>query len=114
MRELARPLSRVMLRKTQPHNPALRQACYAIAKHSHTTTKHSDTTFYRSKTMIRGTLFVLAAGLWVGGTVSAQTREEKVRGDKAKVEADGFWIYNDLAKGYAEAKQTGKPILVVM
>lgn len=25
----------------------------------------------------------------------AQTREEKVRGDREKVESDGFWIYND-------------------
>src|SRR5436190_3819787 len=44
----------------------------------------------------------------------AQTREEKVRRDKAKVEADGFWIYNDLAKGFGEAKKTGQPLLVVL
>lgn len=44
----------------------------------------------------------------------AQTREEKVRGDKAKVEAAGFWIYNDLPKAFAEAKQTGKPLVVVL
>ena len=43
----------------------------------------------------------------------AQTREEKVRGDKAKVEADGFWIYNDL-RGFAEAKKTGMPLVVVL
>ena len=29
---------------------------------------------------------------------------QKVRGDKAKVEAAGFWIYNDLPKAVAEAK----------
>src|SRR5438045_621931 len=46
--------------------------------------------------------------------VVAQTREEKVRGDKAKVEADGFWIYNDLARGYSEAKKTGQPLLVAL
>ena len=44
----------------------------------------------------------------------AQSREQKVRGDKSKFEAAGFWIYNDLAKGYAEAKQTGRPLLVVL
>jgi serine protease Do len=44
----------------------------------------------------------------------AKTREEKVRGDKAKVEADGFWIYNDLNRGFAEATKTGQPILVVL
>lgn len=31
---------------------------------------------------------------------SAQSSEQKVRDDKAKVEADGFWIYNDLARFY--------------
>ena len=35
----------------------------------------------------------------------AQTREEKVRGDKAKVEADGFWIYNDLAAGLRRGEE---------
>ncbi len=44
----------------------------------------------------------------------AQTREEIVRGDKAKVEAEGFWIYNDLPAAFAEAKRTGKPIVVVL
>ncbi|WLD12593.1 Trx7/PDZ domain-containing (seleno)protein [Planctellipticum variicoloris] len=43
-----------------------------------------------------------------------KTREEKVREDKQKVEAEGFWIYNDLQKGFAEAKRTGKPLLVVL
>ena len=42
------------------------------------------------------------------------TREQKVRDDKKKVEADGFWIYNDLAKGIAESKKSGKPILAIM
>jgi hypothetical protein len=41
-------------------------------------------------------------------------RETKVRADREKVERDGFWIYNDLAKGFAEAKRTGKPLLVVL
>lgn len=42
------------------------------------------------------------------------SREEKVRADKARVEAEGFWIYNDLDKAYATARETGKPILVVL
>ncbi len=46
--------------------------------------------------------------------LAAQTREEKVRADKKKVESEGFWIYNDLAKGFAEAKETGKPLLVIL
>jgi len=44
----------------------------------------------------------------------AQTREEIVRGDRRKVEAAGFWIYNDLPKAFAESKRTGKPIIVVL
>src|SRR4051812_4193733 len=58
-----------------------------------------------------GSLVILVT---IGTFAVAQTREEKVRGDKAKVEADGFWIYNDLAKGYAEAKKTGQPMVVAL
>ncbi len=42
------------------------------------------------------------------------TREEKVRGDREKVLSEGYWIYNDFQKGIAEAKETGKPLLVVL
>jgi serine protease Do len=43
-----------------------------------------------------------------------QTREQKVREDRKKVEAEGFWIYNDLPNAFAEAKKSGKPLLVVL
>ncbi len=56
----------------------------------------------------------LLIALVLAGSVQAQTREEKVRADRKKVEAEGYWIYNDLAKGFAEAKRTGKPLLVVL
>ncbi len=46
-------------------------------------------------------------------TAFAQTREEKVHTDRAKVEAAGVWIYNDLPRAFAEAKKTGKPMLVL-
>lgn len=52
--------------------------------------------------------------LLVASLAMAQTREEIVRGDKAKVEAEGFWIYNDLPKAFDEARRTGKPIVVVL
>ena len=55
---------------------------------------------------------ILAATLT--STVMAQTREEVVRGDRKKVEAAGFWIYNDLPKAFTEARRTGKPIVVVL
>lgn len=52
--------------------------------------------------------------LLLSTTVLAQTREEKVRGDKKKVESEGFWIYNDLPKAFKQARETGKPIVVVL
>jgi serine protease Do len=60
------------------------------------------------------TLMFTAAMLCLSSTAIAQTREEIVRGDREKVEAAGFWIYNDLPKAFAEAKRTGKPIIVVL
>jgi hypothetical protein len=61
------------------------------------------------------TVFVsLLLGLILAGPAAAQTREEKVQADRKKVEAEGFWIYNDLSKGLAEARKTGKPLLVVL
>lgn len=43
-----------------------------------------------------------------------KTREQKVREDRLRVESEGFWIYNDLPQGYEKARQTGKPLLVVL
>jgi hypothetical protein len=43
----------------------------------------------------------------------AQEREIKVRGDKKRVEGDGYWIYNDLPAGIERAKESKKPLLVV-
>src|SRR5438046_2888727 len=64
--------------------------------------------------MIRACVCWLTILLIIGSSAIAQTREQKVRGDKAKIEADGFWIYNDLARGYAEAKKTGQPLVVAL
>ena len=48
----------------------------------------------------------LMLSLAVAGPVAAQNpREKKVRDDKVKVEADGFWIYNNLPKAIEEAKK---------
>jgi hypothetical protein len=56
-------------------------------------------------------VIVLFAGVSVA---PAQPRDVKVRNDKKKVEADGYWIYNDIPKAFAEAKASGKPIVVVL
>jgi hypothetical protein len=50
----------------------------------------------------------------LASSAGAQTREQKVRADKEKVEAAGFWIYNDLPKAFAEAKKSGKPLVVAL
>ena len=55
--------------------------------------------------------FVAALCLLSGAL--AQDRATKVRNDRARVEGAGFWIYNDLPKGLAEAKRMHKPLLVV-
>ena len=45
---------------------------------------------------------------------AVKDREGAVRGDKAAMENDARWIYNDADRGFAEAKRTGKPLLVVL
>ena len=58
---------------------------------------------------------LIAAVLCIGSNgLTAQTRDELVREDRRKVSEDGFWIYNDLPKAFAEARDSGKPILVVL
>lgn len=60
---------------------------------------------------------IAAVTLIIAVPFSAQAqnpREKKVRDDKVKVEADGFWIYNDLPKAFEQAKADKKPIVVVL
>jgi serine protease Do len=45
---------------------------------------------------------------------TVKDREGAVRQDRAKMENDARWIYNDFEKGFAEAKRTGKPLMVVL
>ena len=59
-------------------------------------------------------MFIMACCLVLAGQAGAQEREEKVRNDRKRVEAEGFWIYNDFARGMAEAKKSGKPLVVVL
>ena len=60
-------------------------------------------------------LSVLALALALTLPSPAQNpREKKVREDKVKVEADGYWIYNNLPKALVEAKASGKPVVVVL
>ena len=53
-------------------------------------------------------------GVMVGAVAAnAQDRDTKVRNDRTDVMAAGRWIYNDLDAGYAEAKRSNKPLLIV-
>jgi hypothetical protein len=45
---------------------------------------------------------------------TVKDREGSVRNDRATLENDARWIYNDWQKGFAEAKRTGKPLLVAL
>ncbi len=45
---------------------------------------------------------------------TVKDREGAVRKDRAALEYDARWIYNDFNAGFAKAKQTGKPLLVVI
>lgn len=45
---------------------------------------------------------------------SVKDREGAVRSDRAKMEKSDRWIYNDYQRGFAEAKKTGKPLMVVL
>jgi len=62
---------------------------------------------------ITATLLLTCLGTIVAAA-EPSPREKKVRADRAKVEAEGFWIYNDLPRGLAEARRTGKPLIVTL
>ena len=60
------------------------------------------------------TLLALTIGIIPGHAAAVKYREGAVRGDKAAMENDARWIYNDVDRGFAEAKKAGKPLLVVL
>ena len=57
---------------------------------------------------------IISQATILSDTSIAQTRDEMVREDRRKITEEGFWIYNDLPRAFANAKQTGKPMLVVL
>ncbi|MCX7666678.1 MAG: PDZ domain-containing protein [Gemmataceae bacterium] len=62
-------------------------------------------------------IYFLAVLLVLMGWVrlEAQTpREKKILNDREKVEKEGFWIYNDLTKGFKLAQEQNKPLIVVL
>ncbi len=65
--------------------------------------------FHRT-TLLTALIFLAGANIFF----AAENRAEKVRADRAEVTAAGRWIYNDLNQGFAEARRTGRPLLVVL
>ncbi|HAL71052.1 MAG TPA: peptidase [Verrucomicrobiales bacterium] len=60
--------------------------------------------------------FILAGLLLCGWGYAAtvKDREGAVRADRAAMENDKRWAYNDIESGFRQAKLTGKPLLVVL
>jgi hypothetical protein len=66
---------------------------------------------------MKPTLLVSALLLTFAALTHAETvkdREGAVRGEKAKMENDTRWNWNDIDSGFRLAKTTGKPLLVVL
>ncbi len=71
----------------------------------------------RARTLPLKALFLLVAFAAIIPSAPAETvkdREGAVRQDKAAMENDKRWAYNDLTRAFAEAKRSGKPLLVVL
>lgn len=64
--------------------------------------------------MIRLLTISLLVRLLAISASAAEDRDTKVRTDRSEVQAAGLWLYNDLPRGFEEARKTGKPLLVVL
>ena len=56
------------------------------------------------------------AGLFIAAAFAETVKDRKgaVLEDRSKMQDDERWIYNDWRRGFAKAKETGKPLLVVL
>lgn len=62
----------------------------------------------------RYSFLIFLLSLQAGSAETVKDREGAVRSDAAKMEDNSRWIYNDIEAGFAEAKRTGKPLMVVL
>ena len=61
--------------------------------------------------------FILSLTAMFAVSAYAETVKDRagaVRNDRAAMEKDARWIYNDFERGFTEAKRSGKPLLVVL
>jgi serine protease Do len=59
-------------------------------------------------------LIALAAAISPLRGEAVKDREGAVRKDRATMQNDARWIYNDVPRGFAEARRTGRPLLVTL
>ncbi len=59
-------------------------------------------------------LLAFAAGALPSLSQAVKDREGAVRNDKAAMEQNSRWLYNDWRAALAEGKRTGKPVMVVL
>lgn len=64
--------------------------------------------------MARAVIAALLLAPPAGPGAAQNPREKKVRDDRVKVEADGYWVYNDLPKALAEARKANKPVVAAL
>ena len=64
----------------------------------------------RSVILSLGALGIVSSAL----AESVKDREGAVRKDRATMENDKRWVYNDIQRGFEEGRRTGKPVLVVL
>jgi hypothetical protein len=64
--------------------------------------------------MGRIAILALAAGTWLPPAGAAQEpSKDALRQALKDADLEGNWIYDDAAAGFAEARATGKPVLLV-
>jgi len=62
---------------------------------------------------LRLACFGLGTLLAVGSGLAGQDAKEQLRQKLKDSNLEGDWVYDDIEAGFAEAKETGKPLLVV-
>ncbi len=60
-----------------------------------------------------GLLVIVSGAAYSADPPKPKDRKTAVLDDRKEVGAIESWVYNDLPKGLAEAKQNGRPMLVV-
>jgi hypothetical protein len=63
---------------------------------------------------MRTAILAFAAGAWLALAGAAQeSSKDALRQSLKDTDLEGDWIYDDVAAGFARARATGKPLLIV-